>query len=111
MFMATVAKGITCPSCSDSSRVITTDTNPDQIVRDRICRNPDCHEVFTSIEDPMGSEPADEPSPEHHRGMPCPECGGNTTVKQTRRAADQVRRRRHCLDCDHTFKTKERLQR
>jgi len=110
--MDTVATGLTCPSpnCDGDTRVIDTTVLGDHIRRERICKDRSCRHVFTTIEDVMGTS---SEAVEHHdgTGLPCPACGGSSTVKQTRRAAGQVRRRRICLDCDNAFKTKERPDR
>lgn len=109
--MATVASGLSCPHCDSETRVINTSVELDRVVRTRICKSTECHHVFTTIEDPMGSETPDLVGDGTDIGMPCPNCGGRTTVDQTRRARGQVRRRRQCLDCNHIFKTKERPKR
>lgn len=111
--MDTVATGLTCPApnCDGDTRVIDTTVLGDRIRRERICKDPSCRTVFATVEDLMGSAPETVDDHDHTSGMPCPACGGSTTVKQTRRAAGQVRRRRTCLDCDHAFKTKERPDR
>lgn len=109
--MATIT-GLRCPAdcCDAETRVIDTTVRDQSVRRERICKNPDCLTVFVTVEDRMGTETVVADT-HNDRGMPCPKCGGNTTVKQTRRAHGQVRRRRRCTDCHHTFKTKERPDR
>jgi transcriptional regulator NrdR family protein len=41
------------------------------------------------------------------KGMPCPQCGGNTRTLDSRTSAVHVRRRRQCKDCSHRFSTRE----
>jgi len=106
-----IVKGLLCPTCESKSRVIDTAVSINVVTRVRLCRSLDCHRKFKSVEDRMSHEKIATAADTHRKGLPCPECGGNTSVSQTRRAVDQVRRRRRCLDCNHTFKTKERLQR
>jgi len=109
--MPTVTHGVTCPECSSRSRVIETTTRADVIQRVRMCRNPSCLQTFETLEDRMQHTHAAPDLNGHNRGLPCPQCGGSTTVQQTRRAHGQVRRLRRCTECTHTFKTKERPQR
>ena len=109
--MQTIAKGVTCPDCRGPTRVIQTELDQHQIRRTRICKDHACHSVFTTVEDVMAQTAETAPCDHHETGMPCPTCGGSTTVAQTRRAAGQVRRRRRCHDCDDTFRTKERPDR
>lgn len=107
--MGPVATGLCCPLCQSATRVINTSTDGNRVVRKRICKNDSCHNVVTTIEDPMGS-PSPTPQQETSgQGLSCPHCGADTTVTQTRRAHGQVRRRRECQE-HHTFKTKERPQ-
>lgn len=39
--------------------------------------------------------------------LPCPECAGESKVRDSRYAADVVRRRRECLRCKHRWSTYE----
>ena len=39
--------------------------------------------------------------------MTCPECGYDTTVRDSRRSDDQIKRRRECLRCRYRFSTIE----
>lgn len=44
--------------------------------------------------------------------MTCPNCGGPTTVLETREYTNgHVRRSRECLDCDFRFTTREQVAR
>lgn len=44
--------------------------------------------------------------------MRCPECGGNTTVLETRTLfSEEIRRRRICRDCGYRFTTIETIWR
>jgi len=109
--MATTKSGITCPKCDSETRVLETDISTNQTRRIRLCLNEDCRHAFKSVEDRMRCDELTVPTEDHHRGLPCPDCGGSTSVQQTRRAAGQIRRYRQCQSCEHTFKTKERSQR
>lgn len=43
--------------------------------------------------------------------VPCPECGGDSRVVETRRVDDMtVRRTRACQTCDHRFETRETIR-
>jgi len=106
-----IVKGLLCPTCESKSRVIDTAVSKNVVTRVRLCRSSDCRRTFESVEERMSHEKIATAVDLHRKGLPCPECGGNTSVSQTRRAIGQVRRGRECLDCGHTFKTKERPQR